>query len=208
MEPTRRQVIYPIGYMFGVTFVFCAVLIGVAALTRDRVEANRQVLFEKAVLMAVGLPVDESTSPAETHRLFVDVMEPPAADTGGAYRLKQADGTSAYALPFEGRGFWNVIRGVVGISADGRTLVGIAFHEQSETPGLGAEIVKPAFCDQFKGRAIREGERPILLKTAGMERTEGDLHAVTGATQTCVRLEAMLNRAIREWCETRKAVSG
>ena len=37
-------------YMFAVTAFFSAVLIGFARLTRDRVDANQQLAFEKAVL--------------------------------------------------------------------------------------------------------------------------------------------------------------
>ena len=97
--------------------------------------------------------------------------------SGGAYTLKKDGQMAAYALPFEGQGFWACIRGIVGIAADKKTVTGITFYEQSETPGLGAEIVRPAFRNQFKGKVLAQKEKPIRHETArrylGRERCPG-----------------------------------
>ena len=104
-----------------------------------------------------------------------------------------------YALPFEGQGFWAWIRGIVGIAADKKTVTGITFYEQSETPGLGAEIMRPAFRNQFKGKVLAQKEKPIAMRRPGATLGESDVHAVTGATQTSVRVEEMINQAIKDW---------
>ena len=205
-KPLTQRAFYPVAYMFTVTFVFCAVLIGLARFTHARVEANRQVQFERAVLMSVapGLGaaetrVDSDTPPDRVHELFVSLMEQPGDATGGAYRYRGEDAPAMYALPFEGQGFWNIIKGVAGISADGTTLTGIAFYLQNETPGLGARIVQPDFCDQFEGKRLAAGEHPITFRAEGSTVDEDEVHAITGATQTCTRLEGFLNRALAAW---------
>jgi len=76
-------------------------------------------------------------------------------------------GRSRRTRSFEGQGFWARIRGIVGIAADRKTVTGITFYEQSETPGLGAEIVRPAFRNQFKGKLLAPKERPITMRRPG-----------------------------------------
>ncbi len=197
---------YPIVYMFVVTFAAAGVLIGLGHATAARVETNREMFFERAVLSAVDQDEVLALSPARVHELFMETIRTPSASSAGAYRLV-AGGPSAvpgmdevkiFALPFEGQGFWNEIRGILGISPDGMTVVGLAFYEQSETPGLGAEIVKPYFTDQFRGLSLRAGDPALRLKVAGSGGAAG-VDAVTGATRTCGRLEGILNEAIARW---------
>ena len=215
----QKKPIYPVVYMFVVMFCLTTVLVAFARNAADRVEANKRILFERAVLEAVGAEFDAS-SPAAIHAAFVASISAPTPESRGAYvyagrgpsgsaqdrQNALATGSStgvppvaAYALPFEGKGFWNVIRGVIGIKSDGRTVTGIAFHEQSETPGLGAEIVKPRFRDQFKALVLVEGPVPLPLQPGGSDKDKSGVEAITGATQTCTRLEKMLNNALKRW---------
>lgn len=198
----REKGWYPIFYMFAVTAGFSSVVIGFSALTRDRVEANARLAFESAVLEALPGLYEPGLSGPEVHRRFSEQVGGPDASSGGAYMLKKDGQIAAYALPFEGQGFWARIRGIVGIAADKKTMTGITFYEQSETPGLGAEIVKPAFRNQFKGKVLARKEKPITMRRPGATLGESDVHAVTGATQTSVRVEEMTNRAIKTWQES------
>jgi len=184
---------YPAAYMFVVTFVCAGALIGLARLTRERVTANRRIAFERAVLQAAGMTVGPDASPARVHRLFTDRVEQAA---GGALRVR-TDAGRADALPFEGQGFWNVIRGVVGVEPGGERLTGMAVYEQSETPGLGAEIVKPRFREPFAGLRLGS-ETPVRIRPPGAALGPGEVHGVTGATETCTRLERILNRRLKE----------
>ncbi|TFH15784.1 MAG: FMN-binding protein [Lentisphaerales bacterium] len=189
---------YPVLYMFALTFVATGVLIGLSRLTAGRVEVNRRVLFERAVLAALGSDHVRKMS-AEAHKAFMENVAEPTESTAGAYRLVQADDVVAYALPFEGQGFWDVIRGVMGITPDGSALTGLAFYEQNETPGLGAEIVKPHFTDQFRNLLLDRSGPSLRLKPAGSRSARNDVDAISGATETCTRLERILNASILEW---------
>ena len=196
----RAKALYPVVYMFLATLVFTAVLVGISRATQARVEANTQIMFERAVLMAV-LPdeVNASTPSRQIHKMFTETISPPDESSRGAYRLMKSGEIAAYALPFEGQGFWDVIRGVIGIGADGEIVVGIAFYEQKETPGLGAEIIKPYFCERFMGRKMAAGDRPIGIIPTGRDTSENEVNAITGATQTSTRLERILNQAVNAW---------
>ena len=196
--PFVRRTSYPVYYMFTVTFVTAGILIGFDRMTSGRVEANRRILFEKAVLEAVGMDVGEMSS-REIHGNFTEHVKEPSDRSAGAWGMKRQGSTLVYALPFDGKGFWDTIRGVVGIEADGSSLTGLAFFKQRETPGLGAEIVKPRFTDQFKGLSVGDGKTAVRLVSAGAKSGRNEVDAVTGATETCSRLEDILNNALFRW---------
>lgn len=59
------------------------------------------------------------------------------------------NGEVKYILPVYGAGLWGPIWGYMAIDSDGSTVYGAYFAHQGETPGLGAEIEKPAFLNQF-----------------------------------------------------------
>ena len=57
-----------------------------------------------------------------------------------------------YIIPVYGAGLWGPIWGYVAFDDNGDTIYGAYFAHQGETPGLGAEIEKPAFQNQFEGK--------------------------------------------------------
>ena len=192
---------FPVVYMFAVTFFFSSIVIGLTQLTADRVEANQELAFERAVVNVLPGLHDESkqVSRMQLHSVFVEEVLPPSDDSAGAYMLEKSGIAEAYALPFSGQGFWAEIRGVLGISDDMKTVTAVAFYQQNETPGLGAEIAKPEFTDQFKGKVFADRGKPLTVKRPSSELDKSSVHAVTGATQTSVRLEKMINDAVSQW---------
>jgi Na+-transporting NADH:ubiquinone oxidoreductase subunit C len=189
-------------YMFIVTAAFSSVVIGFARRTEQLVEANAQLNLEKAVLQVLPTLYNEAAGRLELHRTFVEQVGMPSDKTGGAYVFKKDGQIVAYAVPFSGRGFWATISGVIGVKADKKTVTGIAFYQQSETPGLGAEITKPAFKNQFPGRELAGKDSPLKMRRPGEPLAENEYHAVTGATQTSTRLEKIINDALIQWRDT------
>jgi Na+-transporting NADH:ubiquinone oxidoreductase subunit C len=185
--------------MFAVTAFFSSIVIGFSQFTRERVEANENLAYERAVLAVLPGLLEGGESRLQVHNKFVERVGPPEEEIGGACRLTEAGRTIAYALRVEGQGFWAPIKGVIGIDADRRTITGIAFYEQNETPGLGAQITTRAFTGQFRGKVLSPGDRPLAIRPPGAALGESDVEAVTGATQTSVRLEKMLNDALTQW---------
>ena len=67
----------------------------------------------------------------------------------------QKDGkTEAYIVPIQGNGLWDRMYGYIALEKDLRTVRGITFYEHKETPGLGGEVDKTWFKEQFKGKTI------------------------------------------------------
>ncbi|MHC4365049.1 MAG: FMN-binding protein [Planctomycetota bacterium] len=190
---------FAVAYMFLVTAFFSSIVIGFSQFTRARVEANKTLAFEKAILAALPELFVPDAGGLELHRRFTEQVTAPQNSTGGAYVLKENGQVRAYALPIAGQGFWAPIKGVIGLRSDRKTITGIAFYEQNETPGLGAQITTISFRSQFKGKVLSAGDKPLGLKRAGELLSESDVHAVTGATQTSMRLEEIINAAVNSW---------
>lgn len=195
----REKRWFPILYMFLASAFFSSVVIGFTAATRQRVEANEMLAFERAVVSVVPGLYEPGLGGVEIHRRFTERLTEPSEETAGAYTLQQDGRIVVYALPISGQGFWAPIKGVIGIKADRQTVTGIAFYEQNETPGLGAEIAQPPFQDQFKGLTLSAEGKPVRIERPGAELEAGEVHAVTGATQTSVRVEKIINDAVRAW---------
>lgn len=195
----RKQSWFPVLYMFCVTALFSSIVIGFTRLTSERVEANQMLAFEKAVLSVLPGLYEEELSRLEMHKIFVELVGEPDASSGEAYTLKEGGKIIAYALPISGRGFWAPIKGVIGIKVDGKTITGIAFYEQNETPGLGAEITRESFTNQFRGKEISDSGEAINIRGPGATLGNSDVHAVTGATQTSNRVDKIINTALKKW---------
>ena len=199
---------FPVAYMFVVSAFFSSIVIGFARFTDERVEANKDLAFERAVVTVLPGLLQDGESRLQIHRKFVDRVGPPDEQSGGACVLRGDGQIVAYALPIEGQGFWAPIKGIIGLKSDRRTIMAIAFYEQNETPGLGAQITKVEFTSQFPGKVLSSEGKPISFKQPGSPLGANEVHAVTGATQTSTRLEKILNDALTGWYSKFAATGG
>jgi Na+-transporting NADH:ubiquinone oxidoreductase subunit C len=195
----RKKSWFPIAYMFFVTAFFSSIVIGLARVSDERVKANEKLALERAVLSVLpGVNVKAMTRP-QIHDTFTEMISEPDESSNGAYMAKQNGQIIAYIVPMTGQGFWAPIKGVIGIKTDKKTITGIAFYEQNETPGLGAEITKPAFKDQFQGKVLSSRGQPLKMRRPGATLSDNEVHAITGATQTSDRLQIIIDNALTKW---------
>lgn len=68
----------------------------------------------------------------------------------------------AYAIPIEGLGLWGMIHGYLALNTDLDEVVGITFYQHKETPGLGGDIDRPSWQDQWPGKKIRDEEGHLV----------------------------------------------
>ena len=101
-----------------------------------------------------------------------------------------------YIVPVAGAGLWGPIWGYIAMDADGKTIYGAYFSHQGETPGLGAEIERPAFSSQFEGKSIfgQNGQfESVLVVKKGQEPAgRAYVNAVSGGTITSQGVQKML----------------
>lgn len=115
------------------------------------------------------------------------------------------DNGMKYILPVYGSGLWGPIWGYVAFDANGNTIYGAYFAHQGETPGLGAEIEKPAFSNQFKGKNIfspRGRFESVTVCKPGAEPASGAyVNGVSGGTITSQGVDKMLRQSLEPYTE-------
>ncbi len=117
------------------------------------------------------------------------------------FECRLDDGSLKYILPVYGAGLWGPIWGYVAVDADGSTIYGAYFAHQGETPGLGAEIEKPAFSDQFEGKHLVKGGEfiPVTVVKAGQKPEDASadyVDGVSGGTITSKGVGSMLDNCL------------
>lgn len=117
------------------------------------------------------------------------------------FECRLDDGQTKYIIPVYGAGLWGPIWGYLAFNSDGSTIYGAFFAHQGETPGLGAEIEKHLFSDQFKGKQVwKDGKfYPIEVVKAGLKPTNPDVDyvdGVTGGTITSKGVGAMIDNCL------------
>ena len=118
----------------------------------------------------------------------------------------QTDRGEKYIVPVSGAGLWGPIWGYVAFDANCDTIYGAYFAHQGETPGLGAEIEKPFFQEQFEGKNIfsQDGQfQSVVVVKSGREPQDGRayVHAISGATITSSGVSAMLETSLAPYSE-------
>ncbi len=201
--------LYTLAYA-AVVGTVCAVLLTVVGnLTRDRREANAEAERVYNILEVLKVPFPPKATAKEllaVHERTVRV-ETRGEMTVHVFAEEGApENILAVALPLEGQGVWGPIKGFLALESDMKTIRGVAFHEQEETPGLGGEIASEWFRDQFKGKSIQDGsgDSPgMRFVRGGAASAQNEVDAITGATMTTKKVAAILNSAItqfvKEW---------
>jgi Na+-transporting NADH:ubiquinone oxidoreductase subunit C len=59
-----------------------------------------------------------------------------------------------YVFPIKGKGLWSTMYGFLAVQPDLRTVNGITWYKQGETPGLGGEISNPDWMRLWPGKKV------------------------------------------------------
>jgi len=206
-------------FMVMVTAVFGAGVTGLHLSSMETVAQNKRFIEQKALVSLFGLGNIDDLSKEKIANIVKtqinrsEVLTDP--QTGRQIPLLKAYADAdrselvAYGFPFSGIGFWTEITGYIAVDASLQETVGLKVITQGETPGLGARIEEPFFIEPFKkGLDITtpaDGNDYIYMSAAGSEPDPGtpqhgrSFDAITGATQTSLAMERMLNNAIAEF---------
>jgi len=120
------------------------------------------------------------------------------------YVYKERGQIRAYCFPIIGKGLWSTLYGYFALESDAMTVRGVTFYKHGETPGLGAEIEKDWFQNNFKGKKIWDVQRnrlvPIKLTKGKAENVvpraelSFNVDGISGATMTSKGVTAMIDQ--------------
>ena len=138
----------------------------------------------------------------ETNRVIPDDLDLAGIKTRSRYKdvyLVMENGQlKQLVLPVHGKGLWSTMYGFVSLGSDLNTVVGFAFYEHGETPGLGGEIDNPAWKQQWQGKKIYDenGEVRIQVLKGRVDRDSPaavyQADGLAGATLTARGVDNLL----------------
>ena len=210
-----------------VTVVLAFLLSIVDSSLKEKYESNVEVDIKKNILRSLGfrssddLPwtnedvesifqnsivsfvVDNSGS-IVANKLPQDIDPNADFDLYPIYKRVSNNVTEGYSIPISGKGLWGTMYGYFSIQADGATAKGITFYAHIETPGLGGEVDKPWFQNNFVGkRFVDENGNLVGIQTVKgkVDETSEDAYhlvdGISGATMTSRGLNQFLLKDLK-----------
>ena len=112
------------------------------------------------------------------------------------YVDKRDGAVNGYAIPISGKGLWSTLYGYFAVDPNCITAKGITFYAHKETPGLGGEVEKPWFQNNFIGKRFVDDEGNLVgirvIKGKADPNSQYEVDGISGATITSKGLESFL----------------
>tara|TARA_Y100000768_G_scaffold287266_1_gene221534 strand:+ start:746 stop:1483 length:738 start_codon:yes stop_codon:yes gene_type:complete len=187
--------------------------IDVVGLTPNELDEKYKLHIEEMVINSSGSVVDdvilsdiiwiEDKGTGTTNYIYKTSDEQLINEYYPIYKTSNPNG---YIIPISGKGLWSTLKGYFAIAEDKNSTMGIVFYEHGETPGLGAEVDKPWFQNQFKidrGKKIFNSNNDLVsINVNKKKNTDGKPHQVdgiTGATVTADGVTKFLKRDLNRY---------
>lgn len=153
--------------------------------TRERIAENKVKALNEA--LKVLIPTGEE---------FTKINVPTTGTPVTAFRALQGEKTVGWGFLLSGPGFQDKIEIVAATNPEITELLGIEVLDQKETPGLGAEMSKPFFTEQFIGLSVANeiGYIKNVKPAAGANQVQ----ALSAATISTEKLLIIINKSIKE----------
>lgn len=180
---------------------FCATLLtGAAEFTEAARESNKLAEKNRNIFKALNIEYDEGASAEKLLEIYENNIVTEEKDGVTFYKNVEGDIVKGVAVVFEGPGLWGPIKGILALEEDMRTIKGITFYEQEETPGIGADIAMPYFRERFVGKKIvdAQGDPGIVIKAGINDPGQNEIDGISGATMTVNKVSDMLNAKIEQ----------
>lgn len=165
--------------------ITCSLLLASAAnLLKSRQQENIQLDMRKNILASAGFMTDgQELTRQEILKLYDENIKSKVLDLQGEevpnrqadqvnpkkepdllplYYSQQDGQITSYIMPISGKGLWSTIYGYLALEPDAITVMGITFYKHGETPGLGGEIEKDWFKNNFIGKKILDPEGNLV----------------------------------------------
>ena len=204
----------PFIFAFILTLLVSMLLSLTATLLNDKIEENIEVDKKKNIIKVIGL-YNEGMLSEEIVNSYKKSISEVIIDSDGNERndIKlenliaiedKSKGSFVYSynneivyplykskdaiiVPISGKGLWSTLYGYFALDIDMETVKGITFYKHGETPGLGAEVEKPWFQDNFVGKKIYNKNDDLVSITVYKSSSGDDIHGgdgISGATVT------------------------
>ena len=202
-----------------------AVILGVGLSTtadslRERQNLNVELDIKKNILTVLGFDHNSDMTNEDIQSMYKNNISEIIINSTGeiidnniseltTYKIYQSrDGNkiTGYAIPIAGKGLWGTMYGYFAIEPDASTAKGITFYKHKETPGLGAEVDKDWFKNNFIGKKfIDDSGKLVSIEVIKGFVSEKDpdskykVDGISGATITGTGLTTFLKADLEKY---------
>jgi Na+-transporting NADH:ubiquinone oxidoreductase subunit C len=188
---------------------------------KERQQANILLDQQKNILKALGLLTDMKMDRDKIKRLYSSKVSNEFVNSSGVllkeqtsdsdlpiYVVRKDDTVTKYAFPFEAYGLWSWVYGYFALQGDGNTVAGITVYQHGETPGLGGEVEKAWWQNQFVGKKITNSDGEFVsvgvVKGKVSEKYSGEkvqnfVDGISGATITSKGMEKYFEIDVKKY---------
>ena len=207
------------------TVILASLLSLAAGSLKDIQKLNVELDSKKNILSSLGFKEqpNQKWSPNDILEIFGNNIESFVLDKDGnktdlnvssidpeedydhmpIYVNKVDSEVKGYAIPISGKGLWSTLYGYFAIEPDAETAKGITFYAHKETPGLGGEVDKSWFQDNFIGKRFVDEEGKLVgitvVKGKADPSSKYEVDGISGATITSKGLETFLVDDLRKY---------
>lgn len=166
-------------------------------LTKEFVNAEYQGKVTGVLINYAGEVVEETIPAKYDFRKEMKDNNKAKEDKLYPVYIYDDNGGKVFVYQMIGNGLWDEINGFLALEADQQTIKGVAFDHVGETPGLGAEMVKNKFREQFYGQSLFDvnGNYDFVVYKSGKLPSGGKgVDGLAGATITTDGINDMIRK--------------
>ncbi len=181
----------------------------------ESTRANAQEMYNKYIGSNPSYIINDKGQVLEGTAFDIDIRtqhrDKSLAESDKKYPLFIANknGEMLYIVPVVGKGLWGPIWGYISLKDDKRTIYGVSYDHQGETPGLGAEIKQKFFTDRYVGETVADADlnfNEITIVKDGSGTQPLKVDGITGGTITSKGVEEMVNRTMKIYLNYLKTI--
>ena len=190
---------YTLGFVFIVTLVLGTML----SFTKDSVKSlqdqNLKADVQKTILRSLNFEENLLESNESIEQTFKNYIDAKCVNVEGQivecnieevdiekneetlpiYIRMNNEKIEGIALPIAGKGLWSTIFGYIALNPDTDSVLGIQFYKHGETPGLGGEVEKKWFTDNFVNHPIKESNGEITYVPKKIRNENGKIISIS-----------------------------
>jgi Na+-transporting NADH:ubiquinone oxidoreductase subunit C len=190
---------YTLGFVFIVTLVLGTML----SFTKDSVKSlqdqNLKADVQKTILRSLNFEENLLESNESIEQTFKNYIDAKCVNVEGEivecnieevdiekneetlpiYIRMNNEKIEGIALPIAGKGLWSTIFGYIALNPDTDSVLGIQFYKHGETPGLGGEVEKKWFTDNFVNHPIKESNGEITYVPKKIRNDNGKIISIS-----------------------------
>ena len=190
---------YTLGFVFIVTLVLGTMLSFAKDSVKSLQDQNLKADVQKTILRSLNFEENLLESNESIEQTFKNYIDAKCVNVEGEivecnieevdiekneetlpiYIRMNNEKIEGIALPIAGKGLWSTIFGYIALNPDTDSVLGIQFYKHGETPGLGGEVEKKWFTDNFVNHPIKESNGEITYVPKKIRNENGKIISIS-----------------------------